>query len=456
MTKEARSTKLEIRHSSFGFRHSFVIRHSCFVISSSTNYQLRWLLLIVTGLFSLSGASCPHLLQQYTNPLPRRLARLAAADVGAGHRRGEQEQLADSIVFDESRLDQRPGLPLAVDEHRLRAAAGIPHAGGTSIVGAELDLGSNDELFWFWVKRSQPPAIYYCRHDQFAASQARQMTPFEPRWLIEALGVVEFDRSLPNKLTVLPNDRLRIDTIRNTPEGPMTKVTILDGSQGWVLEQHLYDARRRLVARSIASGHRQDPLERPGHAHGRADRLARRRNCRCGSTWATSRSTVCRAIGRRCGRCRTFPARRRSNMGDPNFHFPSPANGRHHPSPRNARRPAAPGAVAVMTTPFLASSSAASAPSTPRPPRSRTAMILDVRSVLCLASSCDDDRIWQWLVSSNDRKLRRVLRQDADLQNVCEPFDRVTTPAVSSTITEAIRKTASPCPRSPAIRPFQG
>ena len=61
-------------------------------------------------------------------------------------------------------------------------------------------------------------------------------------------------------MTLLPNDRLKIDTIRNTPEGPVTKVTIVDGSQGWVLEQHVYDVRRRLVASSIASGHRRDPL----------------------------------------------------------------------------------------------------------------------------------------------------------------------------------------------------
>ena len=40
----------------------------------------------------------------------------------------------------------------------------------------------------------------------------------------------------------------------------MTKVTIIDGSQGWILEQHLYDARRRLLAKSVASGHRRDPL----------------------------------------------------------------------------------------------------------------------------------------------------------------------------------------------------
>jgi hypothetical protein len=89
----------------------------------------------------------------------------------------------------------------------------------------------------------------------------RQMIPFEPGWLIEALGVTGFDPALPHQGPYpLPNDKLRIDTIRNTPDGPVTKVTIIDGSQGWVLEQHLYNARRQLLASSVASGHRVDPL----------------------------------------------------------------------------------------------------------------------------------------------------------------------------------------------------
>ena len=73
--------------------------------------------------------------------------------------------------------------------------------------------------------------------------------------------MAEFDPALPHQGPFpLPNDRLRIDTIRNTPEGPAAKVTIIDGSQGWILEQHVFDARRRLVASSVASGHRRDPL----------------------------------------------------------------------------------------------------------------------------------------------------------------------------------------------------
>ena len=56
----------------------------------------------------------------------------------------------------------------------------------TPITGTEVDLGSNEELFWMWVRRNQPPALYYCRHDQFATSTARQILPVEPEWIVEA------------------------------------------------------------------------------------------------------------------------------------------------------------------------------------------------------------------------------------------------------------------------------
>jgi hypothetical protein len=222
-------------------------------------HHTRWLLLIGTGLFALSGASCPQFVQQYINPLPRVLPPSPTLEqiIAVVNRNNSQIQsfstnhasisgpdfpaLRASVAF------QRPG------RFRLRAETGL--------TGAELDVGSNDELFWIWMRRNQPPAVYYCRHDQFAASQAPQMMPFEPAWLIEALGVAEIDPGLPHQGPYfLPNDRLQIDTIRNTPAGPVTTVTILDGSQGWILEQDMYDAQRRPLARCVAKGHRRDPL----------------------------------------------------------------------------------------------------------------------------------------------------------------------------------------------------
>ena len=78
--------------------------------------------------------------------------------------------------------------------------------------------------------------MYFCRHDQFAASPARQMVPIQPDWLIDALGVSTFDPSLPHQGPYpLPDGRLEIRTIKETPEGTITKRTILDASQGWVL-----------------------------------------------------------------------------------------------------------------------------------------------------------------------------------------------------------------------------
>lgn len=222
-------------------------------------YQCRWLLLLITGLFALSGASCPHFLRQYSEPQPRLLPASPTLQqvIEVVNRNNSQIQSFSTnraslsgSGFPTLRADiafQRP------NRFRLRAETGI--------TGAELDLGSNEELFWFWMRRNQPPGVYFCRHAEFANCQAKQMLPFEPTWLIEAMGVAELDPGLPHQGPYpMPNDRLQIRTIRETPEGPAMKVTIIDGSQGWILEQHLFDARRRLLASSVASQHRRDPL----------------------------------------------------------------------------------------------------------------------------------------------------------------------------------------------------
>lgn len=220
-----------------------------------------WLLLICVGLFSLSGASCPRMIWQTTNtpPPPRVLPPSPTLEqvIEVVNRNNSQIR-----SFSSSRASiDGPGYPslrasIAFERpRRLRLRA------ETGLTGSEFDMGSNDELFWFWVRRNQPPAVYFCRHDQIESSAALRSMPIDPEWLIEALGVAEFDPALPHQGPYpLTDDRLRIDTIRETTEGPMTKITIIDGSQGWILEQHLYDARRRLQASSIAGGHRRDPL----------------------------------------------------------------------------------------------------------------------------------------------------------------------------------------------------
>ena len=70
-----------------------------------------------------------------------------------------------------------------------------------------------------------------------------------------------FDPSLPHQGPFPDkNNRIRIHTIRETPEGPTTKVTVVDVATAWVMEQHVFDAQGRLKASSLAEGYRRDPL----------------------------------------------------------------------------------------------------------------------------------------------------------------------------------------------------
>ena len=226
--------------------------HSCLAI------RPLWLLLAAVLLFASTGASCHQLADQYAvAPAPRALPQAPTlADVirvvndnssrvqslyttDASISSGMLPSLKTSIALDRPR------------RFRLRAE--------TLVTGPEVDLGSNDELFWFWVRRNQPPALYFCRHEQFATSPARRMLPVEPHWLIEALGITSFyPADQHDGPANVGAGRLRIQSVRQTLHGPMTKVTLVDEARGWVLEQHLYDERGERVASALASEHRRD------------------------------------------------------------------------------------------------------------------------------------------------------------------------------------------------------
>ncbi len=133
--------------------------------------------------------------------------------------------------------------------------------GATSLSGAEVDLGANDDLYWLWVRRGEPPALYYCRRDRYFQSAARRVMPVQPDWLIEALGITEIDLTAANQGPVpLAGGRLEIRSVRSSPEGPTTKVMILEASRGLVLGQYIYDSRGQLAAAAQAASHRRDPV----------------------------------------------------------------------------------------------------------------------------------------------------------------------------------------------------
>jgi hypothetical protein len=224
-------------------------------------YRRFVFLAVVAGLFGLSGASCPFLwtdqddlshappalgpapnLDQVIQVVNAQTSQVQSFSAPAASISGQGfPTLRASIAFER---------PL---RFRLRAETGLS--------GPEIDLGSNDELFWIWLRRNQPQELVYCRHDQFRSNpMLRRRLAVDPQWLIEALGVVQFDPTQHHQGPYpASNGRLEIRSMRETPEGPAMKSTFLDGIHGVVLEQQVFDARGQLIARSVAGRFRRDP-----------------------------------------------------------------------------------------------------------------------------------------------------------------------------------------------------
>lgn len=157
-----------------------------------------------------------------------------------------------------------------------RGAAGLPVTVGASIAvesprnfrltvngpmgGNEVDLGSNNDQFWFWNKRNEEKYVFTARHDQETGRMQRFPIPFQPDWIMESLGVIDID---PDEMTLEPGPPrsntviLRAD--RLSPQGArVKKVTVVDLRHAVILEHALYDARGRLIAKAVLSGHTRD------------------------------------------------------------------------------------------------------------------------------------------------------------------------------------------------------
>lgn len=133
-------------------------------------------------------------------------------------------------------------------------------AGMTLLGTEEIDLGSNDQLFWMWVRRGEPAGIYSCRHDQAISAAAQQIVPIEPQWLIDALGLPTFAADMVHSGPYQgPDGTLEIRSRSITQAGDRFRVTVVEQTHGWVLQQHLHTADGRHLASAYESGHRYDP-----------------------------------------------------------------------------------------------------------------------------------------------------------------------------------------------------
>ena len=230
-----------------------------------------WAFLLVVGAFASTGAACPQAIRGYqvgTLPLPRTLPAHPNLDqiIATVH---DNTQRVRSYMAPQAVLVV-PGVPRLSAQVACEPPRRFRLRAQTAVTGSELDIGSNDDLFWLWIRRHQPPMMLHCRHDRYEQSSARQLLPIRADWMPELLGLVSFRPEDRHEGPFpLPDGRLEIRS-RLTPsagtspqgtatDGELLKSTILDGTTGLVIEQHLFTAAGARLASCRTTKHRVDP-----------------------------------------------------------------------------------------------------------------------------------------------------------------------------------------------------
>ncbi len=137
-------------------------------------------------------------------------------------------------------------------DRRFRLRASVP-----IVLGSGLDMGSNDEVFWFEVPEGMSKTLYFAEHEKYRQQLHRAILPIDPTWLIEALGLVQIDPSTVVAGPVSrPDGKLEVRNTTAMPDGVYQRVCFVEPSGGYVTEQFLYAPDGRLIATSQATNHR--------------------------------------------------------------------------------------------------------------------------------------------------------------------------------------------------------
>ena len=100
-----------------------------------------------------------------------------------------------------------------------------------------VDIGSNDQEFWYWISKAEPPYVYHCTYDELSRGGVRLPFPFQPDMIVMALGMAEYDPAKKYEVKSVPDPKGRAGTIElieqtTSPQGqPVKKVTVFNAVQ---------------------------------------------------------------------------------------------------------------------------------------------------------------------------------------------------------------------------------
>lgn len=225
--------------------------------SSAANWAIVLLTLWVAG-----GATCyRQTTKAHALPPPEVFNGMPSLDELAAvmNRTDAITQLSsNSVSVEVPSMSNVPKLStsLAIDRPRnFRMRASVP-----LLLGSGIDLGSNNERFWFEVPEAMTQTLYYARHDQFQKQSVRSILPVDPSWFVDALGLVHLDTSQVVEGPILRTDgRIEVRSMMPYPDGLYSRVCVIEPTAGYVTDQILYGPSGKFIAGSSASNHRYYP-----------------------------------------------------------------------------------------------------------------------------------------------------------------------------------------------------
>ncbi|MBS0261053.1 MAG: hypothetical protein JSS02_03780 [Planctomycetes bacterium] len=127
--------------------------------------------------------------------------------------------------------------------------------------GKEVDFGSNSEQYWLWIRRNEAKQVVVASHDLDPERARKLPFPFQPDWIMEAMGVIDLN---PDEDLLLepgsPNSYMvSLIAERISPQGrKVRKVTVVDRRTGMVHEHSLWDSQGQLIAKAVLSQYARD------------------------------------------------------------------------------------------------------------------------------------------------------------------------------------------------------
>lgn len=112
-----------------------------------------------------------------------------------------------------------------------------------SFAGKELDIGSNQDIFWFYSRRMKPTYLYYSRYEDL--NKTRLKSVFHPLWLMDSLGV------RPLAIEQWTNSDRYIqgcqDCVGVSGE-QMIKVILINPQKPAIIGHYLFDTQSTIIA----------------------------------------------------------------------------------------------------------------------------------------------------------------------------------------------------------------